>query len=57
MADLKLIKFSEPFRNLLTQGMVLKGAYFQKPADAGKNYFWEQDVEPVLNDKGVSLQR
>ncbi len=53
MRDLKLIKFSEPFKNLLTQGMVLKGAYFQKPADAGKNYFWEQDVEPVLNDKGV----
>ena len=53
MRDLKLIKFSEPFKNLLTQGMVLKGAYFQKPADAGKNYFWEQDVETVLNDKGV----
>ena len=34
--------------------MVLKGAYFQKPADAGKNYFWEQDVEAVLNDKGVA---
>jgi leucyl-tRNA synthetase len=53
MRDLKLIKFSEPFKNLLTQGMVLKGAYFQKPADAGKNYFWEQDVETVFNDKGV----
>ena len=54
MRDLKLIKFSEPFKNLLTQGMVLKGAYFQKPADAGKNYFWEQDVETVFNDKGVA---
>ena len=53
MRDLKLIRFSEPFKNLLTQGMVLKGAYFQKPADAGKNYFWEQDVETVFNDKGV----
>ncbi|HSI52006.1 MAG TPA: leucine--tRNA ligase [Ideonella sp.] len=53
MRDLKLIKFGEPFKNLLTQGMVLKGAYFQKPADAGKNYFWEQDVETVLNDKGA----
>ncbi|GAA0742400.1 leucine--tRNA ligase [Ideonella azotifigens] len=53
MRDLKLVKFGEPFKNLLTQGMVLKGAYFQKPADAGKNYFWEQDVETVLNDKGA----
>ncbi|HEX4509932.1 MAG TPA: leucine--tRNA ligase, partial [Burkholderiaceae bacterium] len=54
MRDLKLITFSEPFKNLLTQGMVLKGAYFQKPADAGKNYYWEQDVETVFNDKGVA---
>jgi leucyl-tRNA synthetase len=52
MRDLKLIKFSEPFKNLLTQGMVLKGAYFQKPADAGKNYFWEQDVETELQRQG-----
>jgi leucyl-tRNA synthetase len=45
MRDLKLVKFSEPFKNLLTQGMVLKGAYFQKPADAGKNYYWEHDLD------------
>jgi leucyl-tRNA synthetase len=45
MRDLKLIKFSEPFKNLLTQGMVLKGAFFQKPADAGKNYYWESDLD------------
>jgi len=45
MRDLKLIKFSEPFKNLLTQGMVLKGAYFHKPADAGKNYYWEDDLD------------
>jgi len=45
MRDLKLIKFSEPFKNLLTQGMVLKGAYFHKPADAGKNYYWEHELD------------
>ncbi len=45
MRDLKLIKFSEPFKNLLTQGMVLKGAFFHKPSDAGKNYFWEHDLD------------
>jgi leucyl-tRNA synthetase len=45
MRDLKLIKFSEPFKNLLTQGMVLKGAFFHKPADAGKNYYWEDDLD------------
>ena len=45
MRDLKLIGFSEPFRNLLTQGMVLKGAFFHKPEDAGKNYYWEHDLD------------
>jgi leucyl-tRNA synthetase len=32
--------------------MVLKGAFFHKPADAGKNYYWEDEVEVELNDKG-----
>jgi len=45
MRDLKLVKFSEPFKNLLTQGMVLKGAFFHKPEDAGKNYYWEHDLD------------
>jgi leucyl-tRNA synthetase len=55
MRDLKLVDISEPFTKLLTQGMVLKGAYFHKPADAGKDYFWEHDVETVFNDKGVAI--
>jgi len=45
MRDLGLVKFSEPFRNLLTQGMVLKGAFFHKPEDAGKNYYWEHELD------------
>jgi leucyl-tRNA synthetase len=45
MRDLGLVKVSEPFTKLLTQGMVLKGAFFHKPADAGKNYFWEHEVD------------
>jgi len=45
MRDLGLVKFGEPFRNLLTQGMVLKGAFFHKPEDAGKNYYWEHELD------------
>lgn len=52
MRDLKLIKFSEPFTNLLTQGMVLKGAFFRKPEDAGKLYYWEHEVDVVRNEHG-----
>jgi leucyl-tRNA synthetase len=52
MRDLKLIKFNEPFTNLLTQGMVLKGAFFRKPEDAGKLYYWEHEVDVVRNEHG-----
>ncbi|MGM9487974.1 leucine--tRNA ligase [Ideonella sp. YS5] len=45
MRDLGLVKADEPFKRLLTQGMVLKGAFFLKPADAGKNYYWEHEVD------------
>lgn len=52
MRDLGLVKFDEPFTNLLTQGMVLKGAYFRKPPEAGKNYYWEHDVDVIRNEHG-----
>ena len=55
MRDLKLIKFSEPFKNLLTQGMVLKGAFFQKPADAGKIYYWENELDVERDAHGNVL--
>ena len=52
MRDLKLVTVDEPFTRLLTQGMVLKGAFFHKPADAGKNYHWEHEVDVVTNEHG-----
>ncbi len=32
--------------------MVLKGAFFHKPADAGKNYYWEHEVDVITNEHG-----
>jgi len=52
MRDIGLVKVDEPFTNLLTQGMVLKGAFFHKPADAGKNYYWEHEVDVITNENG-----
>ncbi|QPF76219.1 leucine--tRNA ligase [Roseateles sp. DAIF2] len=52
MRDLGLVKVDEPFTKLLTQGMVLKGAFSHKPADAGKNYYWEHEVDVQLNEHG-----
>ncbi|HEX7690034.1 MAG TPA: leucine--tRNA ligase [Burkholderiaceae bacterium] len=55
MRDLKLVKVSEPFTKLLTQGMVLKGAYFHKPADAGKHYYWEEEIDVERDAHGNVL--
>jgi leucyl-tRNA synthetase len=52
MRDLKLVSVGEPFTRLLTQGMVLKGAFFRKPADAGKNYYWEHELDVITNEHG-----
>ena len=51
MRDMGLVKFDEPFTNLLTQGMVLNETYYRD--DAGKKtWFNPADVELVLDDKG-----
>ncbi|RZI86615.1 MAG: leucine--tRNA ligase [Rubrivivax sp.] len=52
MRDLGLVKVDEPFKKLLTQGMVLKHAFSHKPENAGKNYYWEHEVEVERNPHG-----
>ncbi|HEY9108185.1 MAG TPA: leucine--tRNA ligase [Roseateles sp.] len=52
MRDLKLVSVSEPFEKLLTQGMVLKGAFFHKPEGGGKDYYWDHEVDVIHDDKG-----
>ncbi len=51
MRDLGLVKIDEPFTKLLTQGMVLKGAFSHKPAGSGINYYWEKDVDVLRNQR------
>ncbi|NRF66250.1 leucine--tRNA ligase [Aquincola sp. S2] len=52
MRDLGLVQVSEPFTKLLTQGMVLKGAFSHKPAEGGKHYHWEHEVDVITNEHG-----
>ena len=52
MRDLGLVKVDEPFKRLLTQGMVLNHIYSRRTAKGGKDYFWPHDVEHVLDDVG-----
>ena len=52
MRDFGLIKFDEPFTNLLTQGMVLNETYFREDASGKKTWFNPADVELTFDDKG-----
>lgn len=52
MRDLGLVSVGEPFKKLLTQGMVLKGAFFHKPEGGGKNYYWDHELDVVTSETG-----
>ncbi|MFA6441240.1 MAG: leucine--tRNA ligase, partial [Sterolibacterium sp.] len=52
MRDLGLVKYDEPFANLLTQGMVLNEIFFRKPASGRIVYYNPAEVELKFDDKG-----
>jgi leucyl-tRNA synthetase len=52
MRDFGLVKFDEPFVNLLTQGMVLNETYYREDAEGRKTWFNPADVTLALDDKG-----
>jgi leucyl-tRNA synthetase len=52
MRDFGLIKFDEPFVNLLTQGMVLNETYFREDSSGKKTWFNPDDVSLHVDDKG-----
>jgi leucyl-tRNA synthetase len=47
-----LVKVDEPFKNLLTQGMVLHHIYYREPAPGRRDYYNPADVEVTSDDKG-----
>ena len=52
MRDFGLIKFDEPFTNLLTQGMVLNETYFREDSAGKKTWHNPADVDLTFDDKG-----
>jgi leucyl-tRNA synthetase len=52
MRDLGLVTISEPFKRLLTQGMVLNHIYSRKTDKGGIEYFWPHEVEHTFDDAG-----
>ncbi|MFL6618621.1 MAG: leucine--tRNA ligase [Povalibacter sp.] len=55
MKDLGLVSVSEPFRNLLTQGMVLNDIYSRRNGDGRVQYFNPADVDVQVDAKGARL--
>ncbi|QIL71323.1 leucine--tRNA ligase [Diaphorobacter sp. HDW4B] len=55
MRDMGLVKIDEPFTKLLTQGMVLRGAFSQKAESGAKVYYWEKDVDVIKNENDVVI--
>ncbi|RLK44161.1 leucine--tRNA ligase [Cupriavidus plantarum] len=52
MRDLGLVKFDEPFTNLLTQGMVLNETYYREDASGKKTWYNPADVDVKLDERG-----
>lgn len=55
MRDLGLTRLSEPFANLLTQGMVLNHIFFRRTEKGGITYFAPDEVEVRRDEKGAII--
>jgi leucyl-tRNA synthetase len=53
MRDLNLVAQSEPFKNLLTQGMVLNHIYYRQPAAGRRQFFSPAEVQTTLAADGT----
>ena len=52
LRDQGLVDSNEPFKKLLTQGMVLSDAFFKLDEKGTKQWILLDDVETITNDKG-----
>ncbi|WP_135795187.1 leucine--tRNA ligase [Hydrogenovibrio crunogenus] len=56
MRDEGLVSSDEPFKNLLTQGMVLAGSWFTQDEKGKQTWYSPLDVEPVTDEKGAIVK-
>jgi leucyl-tRNA synthetase len=55
MRDLGLVEISEPFANLLTQGMVLNHIYYRAPAHSRKQFLNPAEVQARFDAEGTRI--
>ena len=53
MRDEGLVTSDEPFKNLLTQGMVLASSWFTQDESGKQTWYSPMDVEPITDEKGT----
>lgn len=56
MRDLGLVNFDEPFKNLLTQGMVLNEIFYRKTATGRITYFNPSEIDIEVDAQGKRTQ-
>jgi leucyl-tRNA synthetase len=55
MRDLGLVKFSEPFKQLFTQGMLLAHCYYREDANGKKRWFYPAEIEQHFDERGTPI--
>ncbi|MDI5885784.1 leucine--tRNA ligase [Cobetia amphilecti] len=56
MRDFGLVESDEPFKQLLTQGMVIADTYYRINAKGGRDWFNPLDVDVETDDKGRAIK-
>ncbi|MCM5703030.1 leucine--tRNA ligase [Larsenimonas salina] len=56
MRDFGLVESDEPFKRLLTQGMVIAETFFRKNSNGSKEWYNPADVEVERDDKGRPIR-
>ena len=56
MRDFGLVDSDEPFKQLLTQGMVIADTYYRINAKGGRDWFNPLDVDVETDDKGRAIK-
>ncbi len=55
MRDLGLVKFSEPFTKLFTQGMLLNESFYREEDGGKKRWFYPSEVDVQYDDRGAPV--
>lgn len=56
MRDEGLIEIDEPFKNLFTQGMLLRECFYREADDGAKRWFYPAEVDVRLGDGGQAIE-